>query len=96
MLSTVNNPEDENSGSREIPFSREIYIERGDFKTEAPNRKYFRMAPGRNVRLKSAYILHCESYDTDPETGEVTTVYCTYYPDRKTPLALRPRVRCTL
>lgn len=83
MLETENNPEDENSGTREIPFSREIYIEREDFKTEAPNRKYFRMAPGRNVRLKSAYILHCESYDTDPETGEVTTVYCTYYPDSR-------------
>ncbi|MEO0726203.1 MAG: glutamine--tRNA ligase/YqeY domain fusion protein [Bacteroidota bacterium] len=82
MLTSINNPEDENSASREIPFSREIYIERGDFKTEAPNRKYFRMAPGRNVRLKSAYILHCESYDTD-ESGEITTVYCTYYPDSK-------------
>ncbi|MEM1215661.1 MAG: glutamine--tRNA ligase/YqeY domain fusion protein [Bacteroidota bacterium] len=83
MLETVNNPEDEASGTREIPFSREIFIERGDFKTEAPNRKYFRMAPGRNVRLKSAYILHCESYDTDPETGEVNCVYCTYYPDSR-------------
>jgi glutaminyl-tRNA synthetase len=83
MLETINNPEDENSDSHEIPFSREIYIEREDFKTEAPGRKYFRMAPGRDVRLKSAYILHCESYDTDPATGEVSTVYCTYYPDSK-------------
>jgi glutaminyl-tRNA synthetase len=81
-LDTDNNPEDPASGSRTIPFSREIYIERDDFKTEAPNRKYFRMAPGRNVRLKSAYILNCESYDTD-ENGEVNTVYCTYYPDSK-------------
>lgn len=82
-LTTINNPEDPEAGERTMPFSRELYIERGDFKTEAPSRKYFRMAPGRNVRLKSAYILHCESYDTDPETGEVTTVYCTYYPDSK-------------
>lgn len=82
QLNTINNPEDPEGGSRTIPFSREIYIEKGDFKTEAPNRKYFRMAPGRNVRLKSAYILHCESYDTD-EKGEVSTVYCTYYPDSK-------------
>jgi glutaminyl-tRNA synthetase len=81
-LSTENNPEDPESGNRMIPFSREIYIEREDFKTEAPNRKYFRMAPGSNVRLKSAYILHCESYGTD-ENGEVNTVYCTYYPDSK-------------
>lgn len=82
QLLTINNPEDPEGGSREIPFSREIYIERGDFKTEAPNKKYFRMAPGRNVRLKSAYILHCESFDTD-ENGEVNTVYCTYYPDSR-------------
>jgi len=83
MLPTVNNPEDVDSGTREMPFSREIYIEKSDFAKEAPNKKYFRMAPGRNVRLKSAYILHCESFDEDPATGEVTTVYCTYYPDSK-------------
>ena len=83
MMTTDNNPEDENAGTREMPFSREIYIERDDFKTEAPNRKYFRMAPGRNVRLKSAYILHCEGYETDPETGEVSEVHCTYYPDSR-------------
>lgn len=83
MMPTINNPEDEAAGSREMPFSREIYIERTDFAKEAPNRKYFRMAPDRNVRLKSAYILHCESFDEDPQTGEVTTVYCTYYPDSK-------------
>lgn len=83
MLETINNPEDPEAGSREMPFSREIYIERNDFAKEAPNRKYFRMAPGRNVRLKSAYILHCESFDEDPNTGEVTTVYCTYYENSK-------------
>lgn len=83
MLVTENNPEDAESGTREIPFSREIYIERDDFKTEAPNNKYFRMAPGQAVRLKSAYILQCESYETDPNTGEVSTVFCTYYPDSK-------------
>ncbi len=83
LMPTDNNPEDENAGTREMPFSREIYIERGDFKTEAPNRKYFRMAPGRNVRLKSAYILHCEGFETDPETGEVTEVHCSYHPDSR-------------
>jgi glutaminyl-tRNA synthetase len=82
-LATENNPEDPESGTHELPFSREIYIEREDFATEAPNRKYFRMAPDRDVRLKSAYILHCTGYDTDPATGEVTEVHCTYYPDSK-------------
>ncbi len=83
MLTTENNPEDPNGGTREIPFSREIYIEREDFKIEAPNSKYFRMAPGQAVRLKSAYILQCEGYETDANTGEVSTVFCTYYPDSK-------------
>jgi glutaminyl-tRNA synthetase len=83
MLTTENNPEDPNGGTREIPFSREIYIEREDFKTEAPDKKYFRMAPGQAVRLKSAYILQCEGYETDPNTDEVSTVFCTYYPDSK-------------
>ncbi|PTM08895.1 MAG: glutamine--tRNA ligase [Bacteroidetes bacterium] len=82
-LATENNPEDPESGTHELPFSREIYIEREDFATEAPNRKYFRMAPDRDVRLKSAYILHCTGYETDPATGEVTEVHCTYYPDSK-------------
>jgi len=83
QMTVENNPEDESAGSRNMPFSRELYIEREDFKKEAPNRKYFRMAPGRNVRLKGAYILHCEGYEEDPDTGEVTEVHCTYYPDSR-------------
>ena len=82
MLTAVNNPEDENSPSREIPFSREIYIEKSDFAEEAPNRKYFRMAPERNVRLKNAYILHCEGFKKN-DAGEIEEVYCTYYKDSK-------------
>ncbi len=78
-----NNPEDDDAGKRKVPFSREIYIEKEDFKTEAPNKKYFRMAPGRNVRLKGAYILHCEGYKAHEETGEIEEVYCTYYPDSR-------------
>lgn len=77
-----NNPEDEAAGKRDMPFSREIYIEHKDFMVDPP-KKYFRMAPGRNTRLKAAYILHCEGYSTDPETGEVTEVQCTYYPDSR-------------
>lgn len=81
-LETTNNPEDESQGTRKMPFSREIYIEREDF-MEDPPKKYFRMGPGRNVRLKSAYILHCEDYKKNEATGEIEEVYCTYYPDSR-------------
>ena len=75
-METINNPEDESMGSRTIPFSREIYIEREDF-MEDPPKKFFRLGPGREVRLKSAYIIKCEDYKKD-ETGEIIEVYCTY------------------
>ncbi|MEN8156303.1 MAG: glutamine--tRNA ligase/YqeY domain fusion protein [Bacteroidota bacterium] len=75
-METINNPEDESMGSRTIPFSREVYIERGDF-MEDPPRKFFRLGPGREVRLKSAYIIKCEDYKKD-EQGNITEVYCTY------------------
>jgi glutaminyl-tRNA synthetase len=74
-METINNPEDESMGSRTIPFSREIYIEKEDF-MEDPPKKFFRLGPGREVRLKSAYIIKCEDYKKD-ENGEVTEVYCT-------------------
>ena len=80
-LSIENNPEDPEGGRREVPFSREIYIERGDF-MEDPPRKFFRMGPGRNVRLKGAYILHCEDFVKD-DSGAITEIHCTYYPDSK-------------
>ncbi len=75
-METINNPEDESMGSRTIPFSREIYIEREDF-MEDPPKKFFRLGPGREVRLKSAYIIKCEDYKKD-EAGNITEVYCTY------------------
>jgi glutaminyl-tRNA synthetase len=75
-MQTINNPEDESMGSRTIPFSREIYIEREDF-MEDPPKKFFRLAPDREVRLKSAYIIKCEDYKKDNK-GEITEVYCTY------------------
>ncbi|HMQ60495.1 MAG TPA: glutamine--tRNA ligase/YqeY domain fusion protein [Flavilitoribacter sp.] len=81
-LETENNPEDENAGMRSLPFSRELYIERDDF-MEDPPKKYFRLAPGQDVRLKSAYILHCEKAVKDPATGEITAIHCTYYPDSR-------------
>ncbi|OPC20821.1 glutamine--tRNA ligase [Elizabethkingia meningoseptica] len=75
-LETENNPEDENTGTREIPFSRELYIEREDFKEEA-NNKFFRLKLGGEVRLKSAYIIKAERVEKD-ENGEITTIYATY------------------
>lgn len=81
-MSTINNPEDESMGSREIPFSKVVYIEQDDFMIDAP-KKYFRLAPGREVRLKSAYIVKCEDYKLDEATGQVTEVYCTYDPETK-------------
>ena len=73
----INNPEDESMGSRMVPFEREIYIERDDF-MEVPPHKYFRLAPGTEVRLKGAYIIKCDSFKKNPETGEIEEVYCTY------------------
>lgn len=81
ILLSENNPEDEQGGSREIPFSNEIYIERDDF-MENPPKKYFRLAPGQLVRLKSAYIIRCEEVVKD-ETGNITEVRCTYIPESK-------------
>lgn len=80
-LETENNPEDENAGTREIPFSRELYIEREDFKEEA-NNKFFRLKLGGEVRLKSAYIIKAERVEKD-ENGEITTIYATYDADSK-------------
>ncbi len=81
MLTSENNPEDPNGGTREIPFSNELYIERDDF-MEIPSKKYFRLAPGQMVRLKSAYIIKCESVVKD-DNGHITAVHCTYIPESK-------------
>jgi glutaminyl-tRNA synthetase len=80
-LSTENNPEDETAGTREIPFSRELYIEQDDFKEEA-NRKFFRLTLGKEVRLKSAYIIKGESVVKDDE-GNITEIHCSYDPESK-------------
>lgn len=78
-LTAENNQEDENAGFRKVPFSREIYIEKEDFKEEA-NKKFFRLKLGKEVRLKNAYIIKAESCEKD-ENGEITTIYCTYDED---------------
>ncbi len=81
-LPAINNPEDPQAGTRDIPFTGELFIEQTDF-MEDPPRKFFRLGPGREVRLKYGYIIKCESYQKDPSTGEVTTLYCTYDPQTK-------------
>ena len=80
-METVNNPEDESRGTRKIPFSREIYIEREDF-MEDPPKKFFRLAPGMEVRLKSAYIIKCEEVIRDA-TGNITELRCSHDPETK-------------
>jgi len=81
MVQSENNPEDPPAGTREIPFSRELYIEREDF-MENPPKKYFRLAPGQMVRLKSAYIIKCDEVVKD-DRGHVTEVRCSYIPESK-------------
>jgi glutaminyl-tRNA synthetase len=81
-MEAVNNPEDASMGTRRVPFSREIYIERDDFMEEPP-RKFWRLAPGREVRLRYAYFITCTDVVKDPETGEVTEIHCTYDPETR-------------
>ena len=76
MMETGNNPEDESAGTRQIPFSRELYIEREDFMEDAP-KKFFRMTPGQEVRLKSAYIVKCTGCKKDKD-GNIEEIYCEY------------------
>mgnify|MGYP000961381139 FL=1 len=81
VMTTINNPENPEEGSHEIEFSRELWIERDDFMEDAP-RKYFRLTPGKEVRLRSAYIVKCTGYKKD-EAGNVVEVYCEYDPETR-------------
>ncbi len=81
-LPAINNPEDPKAGTRELPFTRELYIEGNDF-MEDPPRKFFRLGPDREVRLKYGYIIKCEDYLKDPVSGEITTLFCSYDPQTK-------------
>ena len=78
-LEAVNNPEDPSAGTRRVPFSKVLYIEREDF-MENPPKKFFRLAPGREVRLRYAYFITCQDVVKDPVTGEVVELHCTYDP----------------
>jgi glutaminyl-tRNA synthetase len=81
-LPAVNNPEDPGMGSRKVPFSKVLYIEREDFR-EDPPKKFYRLAPGREVRLRYAYFITCVSVVKDEKTGEVVELHCTYDPETK-------------
>jgi glutaminyl-tRNA synthetase len=81
-LEAINNPEDPAAGTRKVPFSRVIYIEKEDF-LEDPPRKFFRLAPGREVRLRYAYFIKCMEVIKDSRTGEVTELLCTYDPETR-------------
>ncbi len=95
-LEAVNNPEDPGMGTRKVPFSRVLYIEQEDFR-EDPPKQFFRLAPGREVRLRYAYIIKCVDVVKDPETGAVTELRCTYDPETKSGSAQSNRkVKATL
>jgi len=78
-LDAVNNPEDASAGTRRVPFSKVLYIEQDDFR-EDPPKQYFRLSPGREVRLRYGYFITCTSVLKDPATGEIVEVHCTYDP----------------
>jgi glutaminyl-tRNA synthetase len=81
-LEAVNNPEDDSMGVRQIPFSKVLYVEREDFR-EDPPKKFFRLAPGREVRLRYAYYITCRSVEKDEQTGDITALHCTYDPETR-------------
>jgi glutaminyl-tRNA synthetase len=94
-IELINNPEDPDAGSRLVPFSRELFIEKDDFMADPP-KKFFRLGPGLQVRLKGAYVIQCDDYETDAQ-GEISTVYCSYLPDTKSGSgANQPKVKGTL
>ncbi|MCK5581791.1 MAG: glutamine--tRNA ligase, partial [Candidatus Omnitrophica bacterium] len=81
-IEAVNNPENEKDGKRKVPFSKELYIEKDDFK-EDPPKKFFRLAPGREVRLRYGYFIKCERVVKDEKTGEIIELRCTYDPETR-------------
>jgi glutaminyl-tRNA synthetase len=81
-LEAVNNPEDPGMGTRKVTFSREIYIEQDDFR-EDPPKGFFRLSPGREVRLRYAYIVKCLGVVKDPDTGDIKEIHCSYDPETK-------------
>ncbi len=95
QLEAINNPEDPSMGKREVPFSRELWIERNDFMEEPP-RKFFRLAPGKEVRLRYGYIIRCEEVIKDPDTGAVVELRCTYDPQTRSGMPQQRKVKGTI
>jgi glutaminyl-tRNA synthetase len=81
-LEALNNPEDASAGTRKVPFSRELYIEQEDFR-ETPPKKFFRLSPGQEVRLRGGYFIRCTGVVKDEKSGEVVEVHCTYDPETR-------------
>jgi glutaminyl-tRNA synthetase len=95
-LDAVNNPEDPSMGTRKVPFTRELYIERDDFREEPP-KGFFRLSPDREVRLRYAYIVKCIGIVKDSRTGEIKEIHCTYDPETKSGLSQSGRkVKATI
>ncbi len=95
-LDAVNNPEDASAGTRKVPFSRMLYIEQDDFR-EDPPKQFYRLAPGREVRLRYGYIIKCVNATKDPQTGTVTELRCTYDPETRSGSAQEQRkVKATI
>lgn len=94
-LDAVNNPEDASAGTRKVPFSKTLYIEQDDFR-EDPPKQFYRLAPGREVRLRYGYIIKCVSVTKDPSTGAITELRCTYDPETKSGSAEQRKVKATI
>ena len=94
-LEAVNNPEDPAAGTRKLPFTGELFIERDDFMEDPPS-KFFRLAPGREVRLRYAYIIKCERVVKDPATGEIVELRCSYDPATRSGGSSQKKVKATL
>lgn len=94
-MESENNPEDESAGIRKIPFTRELYIESGDF-MENPPKKFFRLSPGNEVRLKNAYIIKCAGIEKDPVTGILKEIRCTYDAETKSGMGSNRKVKATI
>jgi glutaminyl-tRNA synthetase len=95
-LEAVNNPEDASMGTRKVPFDRELYIEQDDFREEPP-KGFFRLSPGKEVRLRYAYIIKCVGVVKDPKTGAVAELRCTFDPETKSGSSqARRKVKATI
>ena len=95
LMTAQNHPQNPEMGTRQIPFTKELYIERSDFMAE-PARKFHRLAPGKEVRLRYGYIVICTSFEQDSTTGEITAIHCTYDPESRGGASSEKKVKGTI